>query len=144
MYLTHIRSTALHIWRIHIRIDGAEDGRYVASSVTTLHYFVWSQLFLFFTLGVVSLITYNIQTLLDIGSYIASHRKPDFEFFNTDVLFTDMASEPFVWNAQPHKHKWKRGRRAGILVRLKALSHMTKWMNSCVCVCVCVCPNFRS
>ncbi len=54
--------------------------------------------------------------LLNIGSSIAK-RKSDFEFLNADALFTDTASEPFVWAAlpvrpQPRKRRRKRGKRA--------------------------------
>ncbi len=61
-----------------------------------------------------------IDTLLNIGSFIAQ-RKPDFEFLNAGALFMDTASEPFVWAAQsrPRKCRRKRGKRAGVLVRLR-------------------------
>ncbi len=61
-----------------------------------------------------------IDTLLNIGSFIAQ-RKPDFEFLNVGALFMDTASEPFVWAAQsrPRKCRRKRGKRAGVLVRLR-------------------------
>ncbi len=49
-------------------------------------------------LDVVSITVYDRDTLLNIGSSVAQ-RKPDFEFLNAGGLFTDTASEPFVWNA---------------------------------------------
>ncbi len=69
-------------------------------------------------LDVVSITVYDRHTLLNIGSSVAQ-RKPDFEFLNAGALFTDMASEPFVWAARPKKCRWKRGKRAGVLVRLR-------------------------
>ncbi len=71
-------------------------------------------------LDVVSITVYDRRTLLDIGSFV-SQRKPDFEFLNAEALFTDTASEPFVWAARsrPRKRHRKRGKRAGILVRLR-------------------------
>ncbi len=79
--------------------------------------------FLFYMLGVVSITVYDRDTLLNIGSSIAQC-KPDFEFLNAGGLFTDTASEPFVCNArfvQPRRRKRsrRRGKRAGILVRLR-------------------------
>ncbi len=50
-------------------------------------------------LDVVSITVYDRDTLLNIGSSVAQ-RKPDFEFLNAGGLFTDTASEPFVWVAQ--------------------------------------------
>ncbi len=75
---------------------------------------------LFYALDVVSITVYDRDTLLNIGSSIAQ-RKPDFEFLNAGGLFTDTASEPFVWVAQSMKRcrRRKRGKRAGILVRLR-------------------------
>ncbi len=73
---------------------------------------------LFYVLYVVSITVYNRHTLLNIGSSIAQ-RKPDFEFLNAGALFTDTASEPFVWAARPRKRRRKRGKRAGVLVRLR-------------------------
>ncbi len=72
-------------------------------------------------LDVVSITVYDRHTLLNIGSSIAQ-RKPDFEFLNAGALFTDNASKPFVWAAQPvrlrrKKRSRKRGKRAGVLVR---------------------------
>ncbi|KAL0173686.1 hypothetical protein M9458_029654, partial [Cirrhinus mrigala] len=64
---------------------------------------------------------YDRCTLLNIGSCVAQ-RKPDFEFLNAGVLFTDTASEPFVLAARPRprrKRRRKRGKRAGVLVRLR-------------------------
>ncbi len=75
---------------------------------------------LFYVLDVVSITVYDIHTLLNIGSFIAQ-RKPDFEFLNAGALFTDTASEPFVWAARsrPRKRRRKRGKRSGVLVRLR-------------------------
>ncbi len=73
---------------------------------------------LFYVLDVVSITVYDRDMLLNIGSSIAQ-RKPDFEFLNAGGLFTDMASEPFVWAARPRKRRRKRGKRAGVLVRLR-------------------------
>ncbi|XP_047657966.1 uncharacterized protein LOC113651947 isoform X2 [Tachysurus fulvidraco] len=71
-------------------------------------------------LEVVCITAYDRHTLLNIGSYVAK-RKPDFEFLNDGDLFTNTASEPFVWasRTRPRKHRRKRGKRAGVLVRLK-------------------------
>ncbi len=52
-----------------------------------------------------------------IGSFIA-HRKPDFEFLNAGALFTNTASVPFVWAARPRKCRRKRGKGAGLPIRL--------------------------
>ncbi len=75
---------------------------------------------LFYVLDVVSITVYDRHTLLNIGSFVAQC-KPDFEFLNAGVLFTDTASEPFVWAAwsRPRKRRQKRGKRAGVLVRLR-------------------------
>ena len=75
---------------------------------------------LFYVLDVVCITVYDRHTLLNIGSYVAE-RKPDFEFLNAGALFTDTASEPFVWaaRARPRKRRRKRGKRAGVLVRLR-------------------------
>ncbi len=75
---------------------------------------------LFYMLDAVSITVYDRHTLLNIGSSIVQ-RKPDFEFLNAGALFTDTASEPFVWNARQRRKKrsWKRGKRAGVLVRLR-------------------------
>ncbi len=73
---------------------------------------------LFYVLDVVCITVYDRHTLLNIGSSVAQ-RKPDFEFLNAGALFTDTASEPFVWAARPKKRKPKRGKRAGVLVRLR-------------------------
>ncbi len=59
---------------------------------------------LFYVLDVVSITVYDRDTLLNIGSSIAQ-RKPDFEFLNAGGLFTDTASEPFVWVAQSRKSR---------------------------------------
>ncbi len=75
---------------------------------------------LFYVLDVVSITVYDRHTLLNIGSFVAQ-RKPDFEFLNAGALFTDTASEPFVWAARSRLRKCrrKRGKRAGVLVRLR-------------------------
>ncbi len=73
---------------------------------------------LFYVLDVVSITVYDRDTLLNIGSSVAQ-RKPDFEFLNAGGLFTDTASEPFVWAAQTRKSCRKRGKRAGVLARLR-------------------------
>ncbi len=73
---------------------------------------------LFYVLDVVSITVYDRDTLLNIGSSIAQC-KPDFEFLNAGGLFTDTASEPFVLAARPKKRRRKRGKRAGVLVRLR-------------------------
>ncbi len=75
---------------------------------------------LFYMLDVVSITVYDRHALLNIGSSIAQ-RKPDFEFLNAGALFTDTASEPFVWNTRQRRKKcsWKRGKRAGVLIRLR-------------------------
>ncbi len=72
---------------------------------------------LFYMLDVVSITVYDRDTLLNIGSSVAQ-RKPDFEFLNAGGLFTDTASEPFVWVAQSWKRR-RRRKRAGVLVRLR-------------------------
>ncbi len=77
----------------------------------------------FYVLDVVSITVYDRHMLLNIGSAIAQC-KPDFEFLNAGALFTDMASEPFVWTARPiwprrKNRSRKSGKRAGVLVRLK-------------------------
>ncbi len=73
-----------------------------------------------FLLDVVSITVYDRDTLLNIGSSVAQ-RKPDFEFLNAGGLFTDTASEPFVWvaKARRRRRRRKRGKRAGVLVRLR-------------------------
>ncbi len=75
---------------------------------------------LFYVLDVVIITVYDRDTLLNIGSSIAQ-RKPDFEFLNAGGLFTDTASEPFVWVVKPWKRRRrrKRGKRAGVLLRLR-------------------------
>ncbi len=55
---------------------------------------------LFYVLDVVSITVYDRHMLLNIGSSVAQC-KPDFEFLNDGALFTDTASEPFVWPARP-------------------------------------------
>ncbi len=72
---------------------------------------------LFCVLDVVSITVYDRDTLLNIGSSVAQ-RKPDFEFLNAGGLFTDTASDPFVWVVQPRKRR-RRRKRAGVLVRLR-------------------------
>ncbi len=57
---------------------------------------------LFYVLDVVSITVYDRDTLLNIGSSVAQ-RKPDFEFLNAGGLFTDIASEPFVWVAKSRR-----------------------------------------
>ncbi len=102
--------------------DGTEHGSHVASSEKTLQFFVCFICYFvfFYVLDVVSITVYDRHTLLNIGSFIAQ-RKPDFEFLNAGALFTDTASEPFVWAARsrPRKRRRKRGKRAGVLVRLR-------------------------
>ncbi len=100
--------------------DGAEYGSRVASSEKTLQFFVCFFFFFFFfyVLDVVSITVYDRHTLLNIGSSV-TQRKQDFEFLNAGDLFTDTASEPFVWAARPKKLRRKRGKRAGVLVRLR-------------------------
>ncbi len=75
---------------------------------------------LFYVLDVVSITVYNRDTLLNIGSSVAQ-RKPDFEFLNAGGLFSDTASESFVWVAKSRRRRRrrKRGKRAGVLVRLR-------------------------
>ncbi len=75
---------------------------------------------LFYVLDVVSITVYDRDTLLNIGSSVAQ-RKPDFDFLNAGGLFTDTASEPFVWvvKSRRRRRRWKRGKRAGVLVRLR-------------------------
>ncbi len=89
----------LYCWSFQ---DGAEDGSRVASSEKTLQVFVCFLLLLllFYVLDVVSITVYDRDTLLNIGSSVVQ-RKPEFEFLNAGGLFTDTASEPFVWNARP-------------------------------------------
>ncbi len=74
-------------------------------------------------LDVVSITVYDRDTLLNIGSSVAQ-RKPDFEFLNAGGLFTDTASEHFVWVVQLRKRR-RRRKRAGVLIRLRrrALRH---------------------
>ncbi len=72
---------------------------------------------LFYMLDVVSITVYDRDTLLNIGSSVAQ-RKPDFEFLNAGGLFTDTASEPFVWVAKSRRRR-RRRKRAGVLVRLR-------------------------
>ncbi len=72
---------------------------------------------LFYVLDVVSITVYDRDTLLNIGSSVAQ-RKPDFEFLNAGGLFTDTASEPFVWVAKSRRRR-RRRKRAGVLVRLR-------------------------
>ncbi len=73
---------------------------------------------LFYVLDVVSITVYDRDTLLNIGSSVAQ-RKPDIEFLNAGGLLTDTASEPFVWVAKSRSQCRKRGKRAGVLVRLR-------------------------
>ncbi len=103
--------------------DGAEYGSRVVlrapGKLCSFSYVILVFL-LFYVLDVVSITVYDRDTLLNIGSSVAQ-RKPDFEFSNAGGLFTDTASEPFVWAAQPRKRCRcrKRGKRAGVLVRLR-------------------------
>ncbi len=62
---------------------------------------------LFYVLDVVRITVYDRDTLLNIRSSVAQ-RKTDFEFLNAGGLFTDTASEPFVWNARPRRKKRSR------------------------------------
>ncbi len=55
-------------------------------------------------LDVDSITVCDRDTLLNIVSSVAQ-RKSDFEFLNAGGLFTDTASEPFVWAAQPRKRR---------------------------------------
>ncbi len=75
---------------------------------------------LFYVLDVVSITVYDRDMLLNIGSSVA-HRKLNFEFLNADGLFTDTTSGPFVCTVRPRRKKRsrKRGKQAGILVRLR-------------------------
>ncbi len=72
---------------------------------------------LFYVVDVVSITVYDRDMLLNIGSSVAQC-KPNFEFLNAGGLFTDMASEPFVWVVQSRKRR-RRRKRAGVLVRLR-------------------------
>ncbi len=67
---------------------------------------------LFYVLDVVSIAVYDRHMLLNIGSSVPQ-RKPDFEFLNAGALFTDTASEPFVWatRSRLRKRRQKRGKR---------------------------------
>ncbi len=69
---------------------------------------------------VVCITVYDRHTLLNNGSSI-TQRKPYFEFLKAGALFTDTASEPFVWAARsrPRKSRRKRRKRASVLVRLR-------------------------
>ncbi len=69
-------------------------------------------------LDVVSITVYDRHTLLNLGSPVAQ-RKLDFEFLSAGALFTDTASEPFVWAARLRKRRRKRGKRAGVIIRLR-------------------------
>ncbi len=74
--------------------------------------------FIYYFAVFATLIANDRNTLL--GSSVA-HRKPDFEFLNAGALFTNTAAEPFVWATRPRRKKRsrKRGKRAGVLVRLR-------------------------
>ncbi len=67
---------------------------------------------LFYVLDVVSIAVYDRHMLLNIGSSVPQC-KPDFEFLNAGALFTDTASEPFVWatRSRLRKRRRKRGKR---------------------------------
>ncbi len=81
----------LNIFNFSLYIqDGTENG-----SQYVLFVFL-----LFYVLDVVSITVFDRDTLLNIGSSV-TQRKPDFEFLNAGGLFTDTASEPFVWVTQP-------------------------------------------
>ncbi len=75
---------------------------------------------LFCVLDDVSITVYDRDTLLNIG-YSVAQRKLDFEFLNAGELFTDTASDPFVWvvKSRKRRRRRKRGKRAGVLVRLR-------------------------
>ncbi len=127
LYLNKIHMRASDYCRVRLAQnalcvqDGTENGRRVASSGNTLQFFIcFISFLLFYVLDVVSITVYDRDTLLNIGSSV-TQRKPDFEFLNAGGLFTDTASEPFVWVAQPRKRRRrrKRGKRAGVLVRLR-------------------------
>ncbi len=62
---------------------------------------------LFYVLDDVSMTVYDRDTLLNIGSSVAQS-KPDFEFLNAGGLFTDTASEPFVWVVKSRKRRRRR------------------------------------
>ncbi len=96
--------------------DDTEYGSCVASSEKTLQFFVCFIIIFFYVLDVVSITVYDRHTLLNIGSSVT---QTDFEFLNAGALFTDTASEPFVWPARPRKCRQKRGKRAGVFVRLR-------------------------
>ncbi len=68
---------------------------------------VFRMFYLFFVVlrvRCVSITVYDRDTLLNIGSSVAQ-RKPDFEFLNAGGLFTDTASEPFVWVAKSRRRR---------------------------------------
>ncbi len=92
----------------------------MAPSMAAVLRYVLFVILLFYVLDVVSITVYDRHTLLNIGSFVAQ-RKTDFEFLNAGALFTDTASEPFVWAARPRprKRRRKRGKRARVLVRLR-------------------------
>ncbi len=95
------------------------------SSEKTLQFFVFLfVILLFYVFDVVSITFYDRHMLLNIGFSVAQ-RKPDFEFLNAGALFTDTASELFVWDARSRLRKrcWKRGRRASVFVRLRRYPH---------------------
>ncbi len=94
--------------------DGAEHGSRVARSPTKLFFMCFIYYFAVFA----TLIANDRNTLL--GSSVA-HRKPDYEYLNAGALFTNTAAEPFVWATRPRRKKLsrKRGKRAGVLVRLR-------------------------
>ncbi len=87
--------------------DGAEHGSRVASSYQTLQFFrVFYLLFCCFSYWMSThLLPHDRHTLLEIGS-----SKPDFEFLNAGTLFTNTASEPFVWAARRGNAAGKKGR----------------------------------
>ncbi len=87
-------------------------------------------------LDVVSITVYDRDTLLNIGSSVAQ-RKPDFEFLNAGGLFTDTASEPFVWVAQSRKRRrrQKRGKRDK-LCELRARISYQRETRDCFVICL--------
>ncbi len=59
---------------------------------------------LFLHADVVSITVYDRYTPFNIVSFVAQC-KPDFEFLKAGALFTDTASEPFVWAARSRPRK---------------------------------------
>ncbi len=98
---------------LDLKQDGGEYGSRVASSEKTLQFFVC-----FICFFVVLRVRCCRHTFLNIGSSIAQ-RKQGFEFLNAGALFTNTAPEPFDRPARPKKRRRKRGKRAGVVVRLR-------------------------